>query len=143
MKWRYVAPLSLLGFGAGLAIVTPLSSIIIVPDNESVNNPILEFVGMCLVSPIFETLALWMFVTVFEKIFPLRVSAIAAALVLAACHALVWTYWPLVVAPILIASSVPFMFENTGGTMRAAQSFLIHALNNFMAWSMAYLFLIE
>lgn len=143
MKWGYVALLTLLGYGAGLAVVTALSSIINVPDSESVNNPILEFVGMCLISPLFETLALWMFVTVFEKIFPLRISAITAALVLAACHALVWTYWPLVVAPILIASSVPFMFENTGGKMRAAQSFVIHAINNFMAWSMAYLFLIE
>ena len=139
LHWNKVIYCALLGFVASLALIGLISLWVSIPEPpETDGHLFFELVGMAVVSPLVETGFLWLLANVASRFLGPRVSIIIAALFLAALHAIIWKYWPIVIAPVLLASSVPLMVKDATERTRVTQSFSIHALNNVLAWSLAY-----
>lgn len=139
MHWTKVICCAFLGFAVSLASIAFISLWVAIPEPpEAAGSLLIELVGMALVSPLVETGLLWALTNIASRFLEARRSAIIAALTLAGLHAIIWKYWPVVIAPVLIASAVPLMIQGLTARARLTRSFLIHAINNLLAWSLAY-----
>lgn len=93
---------------------------------------------MVVVSPVTETLLLYLIFFVLKMHINEKTSAIASSALLAAMHGFVWNLWPIVVLPAILASVVPLIVGLNNYKKAFAQSFTIHAINNFLVWLVAY-----
>lgn len=93
---------------------------------------------MVVMSPVTETLLVYLLFFILKMHVNEKVSAIASSSFLAAMHGLVWNLWPIVVLPALLISVAPLIVGPKNYKQAFLQSMTIHALNNFLVWIAVY-----